>query len=96
MSTFSVNTAQVTAASNNVRKSVDVIRAEVASMMSQLNSLQGSWSGTAANQFADIAAQWHATQTNVEASLESIKVALDATATHYQDAEANIASMFRR
>lgn len=95
MSTFSVDTAQVSAAGANVRRSVDIIRSEVATLMAQLNSLQGSWSGAAAVQFAEVARQWHATQGQVEANLESIKAALDRTASAYTEAELNIRSMFR-
>ena len=96
MSTFAVDTALVSAASTNVRRSIDSIRAEVGAMMAHLTNLQGTWKGEAAVQFSDVAAQWHSTQGQVEASLESIKQALDVTANTYVDAEANVRSMFRR
>lgn len=96
MSTFAVDTAQVTAASSNVRKSVDVIRTEVSAMMSHLTALQSTWTGEASVKFADVAAQWHTTQGTVEQSLESIKSALDTTAVQYAEAEASIKAMFLR
>lgn len=96
MSTFSVDTAQVTAASTNVRRSIDSIRAEVTTMMSNLTALQSTWTGEASVKFADVAAQWHTTQGTVEQSLESIKLALDTTASQYAEAEASIKSMFLR
>ncbi|WP_435298481.1 WXG100 family type VII secretion target [Timonella sp. A28] len=95
MSVFAVDTNQVEQASANVRRSVDSIRAEVAAMMSHLTNLQGTWKGEAAIQFQELSGTWHTTQTQVEASLESINRALDATAATYLDAEANVRGFFR-
>jgi len=95
MSTFSVDTAQVAAASGNVRRSVDSIRSEVTAMMAHLTNLQDSWRGEAAVQFQGVAANWRQTQTQVEASLEGINRALEATANTYLDAESNVRGFFR-
>jgi WXG100 family type VII secretion target len=95
MSSFSVDTAQVSAANANVRRSVDSIRSEVSAMMAHLTNLQSSWKGDAAVQFQGVATNWRNTQGQVETALESINRALDATANTYLDAESNVRGFFR-
>jgi WXG100 family type VII secretion target len=94
MATFTVNSDEVAASAARTTATGERIRAEAAAMMTDLLALQGSWGGVAAASFADCAAQWRATQAQVEASLEAIASQLAAAAGVYADAEAQSASLF--
>lgn len=87
MALFHVDSDDLTAKSMVVRQSVEQIRSEVTAMQNNLTQLQSSWTGSAANNFQALIADWHATQLKVEASLESINTALAGAATSYADAE---------
>lgn len=94
MSSYQVNSEQIATASAGVRRSMSTISAEVASLMTQLRSLQSSWTGAAAGAFATVAQQWEATQKQVETSLNSINVALTTAGQNYAAAEENALRMF--
>ncbi|UNX55308.1 WXG100 family type VII secretion target [Georgenia sp. TF02-10] len=96
MSRYQVDSIEVAQAAARTRASTATIRAEVAAMMAHLVQLQGSWTGAAATAFAGCTEQWRATQTQVEASLEQITVALDAASQTYADAEASAQGLFAR
>lgn len=95
MAKFTVDSAEVQAASARTAVTVQQIRTEVAGMMANLTQLQASWTGSASAAFGACADQWRATQANVEASLDQIGRALNAAASTYENAEAGAQSFFR-
>ena len=94
MSMFVVDPEQVAASAARVTATGERIRAEVGIMMADLLALQGSWGGVASANFADCAAQWRATQAQVETALDAIGVQLATAAGVYADAEAQSAALF--
>lgn len=94
MTQFRVDAAAVATAAGATRASGAVIAAEVAAMMSHLTALEASWQGGAATQFAAVSQQWRLTQHQVEASLESIALALDGAARQYTETEQAATLMF--
>lgn len=91
---FSVDVAEVTAASAHTRTSVETLRAETAAMMGHLAALQQSWTGAAAASFAATAEQWQVTQRVVEENLAAISLALDHAAASYSETESQAARLF--
>ncbi|HEY8701576.1 MAG TPA: WXG100 family type VII secretion target [Arthrobacter sp.] len=87
MSVISVDTELLQLKSANVKATVDRISADVQTMKRGLDDLQGTWRGSAANNFQALVAEWTLTQGKVEASLASINVALASAAASYAQAE---------
>jgi len=96
MTQYHVDAAQVAQASAFTTRSAQTIRTEVASMLAQLQALEGSWQGAAATGFTAVVQQWQSTQTQVDAALDQIALSLGSAAQHYQDAEDMAARMFVR
>ena len=94
MARFQVDSAELGAAGAATRGCAERISGEVAAMMAHLNSLEGSWVGAASVAFGQCAAQWRATQAQVETSLLQISAALDGASGTYSDAETRAASLF--
>ncbi|WP_084079071.1 WXG100 family type VII secretion target [Demequina sp. NBRC 110057] len=94
MTRFNVDSAQVADASARAAASGETIRTEVATMVSQLTALEGSWQGGAATAFAGVLDQWHAAQAQVEQALDALSTALAHAATTYEDAEQQATRMF--
>ena len=91
---FTVNSEQIDHASGRITASVASVRSEVHGLMAQLQALEGSWTGLAAQSFSDCSRRWHLVQQHVEASLEEISVALSTAARQYEDVEAASRAMF--
>jgi early secretory antigenic target protein ESAT-6 len=96
MTTYHVDAAQVSAATQTVQGTIGRIQADVASLLGQLTGLQASWSGQAATAFQTAVSEWRATQLHVEQSLEHLNHALGVAATQYTDAELSNARLFLR
>lgn len=91
---FTVNTAEVAAASTRARASVEAIRTESAALMGHLIALQGTWTGGAATAFGAAADQWQVTQRIVEENLAAISLALDHAAASYAETESRATRLF--
>ncbi|WP_083602877.1 WXG100 family type VII secretion target [Bowdeniella nasicola] len=91
---FTVNSTELQAASARTTASVSSVRAEVHGLMANLQSLQGSWLGGAAEAFGDCARRWHLVQQQVETHLEEISQALAGVARQYEDVEAASRAVF--
>lgn len=87
MSHFSVDSEQVLAANATIQSTITRLRGEIDALHSQLQSLQGSWQGIAANSFQDVVKRWRITQTSVESQLAEIGTALSTAATQYREIE---------
>jgi len=96
MSSYHVDAAQVSAATQTVQGTIGRIQSEVASLLGQLTGLQSSWSGQAATAFQGAVSEWRATQLHVEQSLDSLNRALGVAATQYAEAEQANARLFLR
>ncbi len=94
MTQYTVDAVAVAAAASATRASGLVVSTEVAAMMGHLTALETSWQGAAAAQFSALAGQWRATQAQVEATLDSIGIALDSAARQYTDTEDNTVRLF--
>ena len=96
MARFEVDSDQIARASGSTKTSAQTIRTEVAAMMGHLNALQDTWRGGASSAFAAVMADWRVTQQQVEQSLDSIALCLDAGSRQYEDAENSALRMFAR
>lgn len=94
MATYAVNSDQISASSAHVVATGERIRAEVATMMTELAGLQDTWGGVASAGFADCATQWRATQAQVESALDTIGAQLAQAAGIYAEAEARSTAIF--
>lgn len=94
MPVFSVDTQAVAATAVRTRARIATIQSEVDAMNGDIGALQASWSGGASASMAACAADWHVTQLQVQASLDAISQALDASALTYDDAESVNAARF--
>lgn len=96
MTTYHVDAAQVSAATQSVQGTIGRIQSEVGSLVAQLTGLQSSWTGQAATAFQAAVADWRGTQSHVEQSLAQLSHALGVAATQYADAEQANARLFLR
>lgn len=96
MTTYHVDAAQVSAATQAVHGTIGRIQSEVASLLAQLTGLQSSWTGQAATAFQGAVTDWRGTQQHVEQSLAQLSHALGIAATQYVEAEQANARLFLR
>ncbi|WP_308799069.1 WXG100 family type VII secretion target [Agromyces silvae] len=94
MTSYQVDSEQLQSATQGARATMERIRADVGGLMAQLTGLQSSWSGQASTAFQTAAAQWRATQLQVEQSLESLNQALSVSAAQYLEVEHANARLF--
>jgi WXG100 family type VII secretion target len=87
MAQFQVDSEQVLAATGQVNATISRIQAEVSSLHNQLQSLQGSWRGAAAESFQALANRWRTTAGAVDTQLSEIGVALSFAANQYREIE---------
>ena len=94
MAMYQVDSQEVALAAANATRTAAEIRASVMSMMAQLQALQASWIGGASASFQEVIASWHATQVQVEASLDSVSTALNQASATYSEAEGAATALF--
>lgn len=87
MTHFSVDSEQVMAANANIQNTISRLSSEADSLLSQLQSLQASWTGVAANSFQELVMRWRATATAVDAQLGELGAALGVAAAQYAEIE---------
>ncbi|VEG29486.1 WXG100 family type VII secretion target [Actinomyces howellii] len=87
MPVFAVDTQAVADTASRARTRIATIQTEVDGMQGDISILQTSWTGGASDSMAACAADWHVTALQVQASLDSISMALDHAAVSYDDAE---------
>ncbi|HWK91197.1 MAG TPA: WXG100 family type VII secretion target [Luteimicrobium sp.] len=96
MSRFEVDSARVALAAGTVERTAATVRSEVAAMLHQLQELQATWQGAAAERCAELVAEWRAVQARVEEVLDGVQVGLARAARTYEEAEASAAALFGR
>ena len=94
MAQYQVDSEQIASAGSAVSASVASIRDAVGTMGANLTQLQSVWTGGASAQFQSVYEQWRAAQQQMEASLESIQMALTNASQVYSDAEAQASQLF--
>lgn len=87
MTNFSVDSEQVMAANANIQNTISRLSTEADSLLAQLQALQGSWTGLAANSFQELVIRWRATATTVDAQLGELGAALGVAASQYAEIE---------
>lgn len=94
MTSYQINSDELTSASAAIHGSMERVRGEVAGLMGQLTGLQGSWTGAASTAFQGVVANWRATQQQVDESMTMISQALHTTAQNYAEVENANAGIF--
>ena len=69
MTQFQVDSEQVLAANTAIQSTIGRVQSDISALHAQMQSLQDSWRGLAANQFQELALRWHTTATAVQAQL---------------------------
>ena len=95
MSTFSVDSDAVLAATAAIRATGDRLQGETTAMLGQLTQLQGSWTGAAATSFQSVIDRWRAAQRELEGALGDIGAALAHAGNQYAQTELAAAGLFR-
>lgn len=70
------------------------IQEKMGLMQRKLQTLQGQWKGSGANQFAILYGDWERQQRNVKDSLRNISLALGQSATDYRTTEQAVTRRF--
>lgn len=87
MTYFSVDSDQVLAANLSIQNTISRLSQEADSLLVQLQNLQGTWSGVAANSFQELVVRWRATAATVDAQLGELGTALAVAANQYAEIE---------
>lgn len=95
MSAYQVDSEQIALAATNAAQTGEAVRSAVASMVAQLQALESTWVGAASASFQELLTRWHATQLQVEDSLNAVSAALGQASSTYAEAEGAAAAMFR-
>jgi WXG100 family type VII secretion target len=96
MTRYSVDSEAVLSTSAAAQGTIGRIQVEVGTLLGQLVSLEGSWTGAAATAFQAAVADWKATQQRVEESLVALTAALGHAAQQYAEIESVNARLFLR
>lgn len=94
MGRFEVDSETIAATATAVHHSIESVVGETDRMMHNLEALQGTWRGQAAESFAGLTTEWRATQQRVHASAASIQAALARAGQQYEEVEAATVRMF--
>lgn len=87
MTHFSVDSEQVMAANQAIQNTISRLAQESDTLLFQLQNLQSSWTGLAANSFQELAVRWRTTAASVDAQLGELGGALSVAATQYAEIE---------
>lgn len=94
MAKFTVDSDEMANTVGTVQSQVESLRSLSSSITANLTRLEGSWQGLAQQQFQGVVDQWHGTQQQIEASIDSINRALAAAGQTYGDTESGVMRMF--
>jgi early secretory antigenic target protein ESAT-6 len=96
MTQYSVDSAAVLGTSTAAQATMGRIQTEVNSLLGQLVSLEGSWTGAASTAFQAAVSDWRVTQQLVEENLAALTAALGHAAQQYAEIEQVNARLFLR
>lgn len=93
-SAYTVDSAQIEQHGATVASISQQIEEAMSTMRAKLDSLQGTWKGQAAMQYADLQREWEQAQERVRSTLDDIGVALRSAGHTYSQTEADVAASF--
>jgi early secretory antigenic target protein ESAT-6 len=96
MTRYQVDSEAVLGTSTAAQATIGRLQAEVSTLLGQLVSLEGSWTGAAASAFQASVADWKVTHQRVEENLVALTAALSHAAQQYADIESVNARLFLR
>ncbi len=96
MTRYQVDSEAVLSTTAICRASLGRIEADVAGLLHQLTSLEGSWTGQASTAFQAVVSDWRATQQRVAESAQGINQALSLAGRQYADVEQANMHLFAR
>jgi len=91
---YSVNSADLGTHSSDIAQMAEEIDLLMQRMKGKLTTLQASWTGKGANQYAALNAEWTKAQTKVRTALGEIGVAVGSAGTAYAQVEADVVKAF--
>lgn len=94
MTRYTVDSEAVATAASAITGTVGRLQGEANALHSQLDALQGAWTGTAATAFQGVVQQWRGAQANLEQALGAIDHALRTAGTQYAEIELANARLF--
>ncbi|MFZ4841585.1 WXG100 family type VII secretion target [Mycetocola saprophilus] len=94
MESMSVQTAQVSALSQQIRGGAQGIKSELDRLESEVGRLRASWSGEAQNAYDDAQRRWNASLTEMQQLLERISSSTDQIAQTYTQTDKSAAGRF--
>jgi WXG100 family type VII secretion target len=94
MTRYTVDSDAVAAAASAITATVARLQGDAGALHSQLEQLQGTWTGQAAQAFQGVVQQWRTTETNLEQVLASIDRALRQAGRQYVEIELANARLF--
>ena len=96
MTRYQVDSEAVLGTSSAAQATIGRVQAEVSTLLGQLVSLEGSWTGAASSAFQAAVADWKATQQRVEEHLVALAGALGHAGQQYAEIESVNARLFLR
>ena len=94
MTHFSVDSEQVLAANTTIQATIQRLQTEVDTLHANLQGLNGSWQGVAANSFQELVGRWRITANTVQSQLAEVSAALGVAAKQYSEIEAANVRLF--
>nr|WP_239684069.1 WXG100 family type VII secretion target [Leucobacter musarum] len=94
MQSMSVQTAQVSALSGQIRNGAQGIRSEIERLESEVAKLRGAWSGEAQNSYDVAQRQWTQSLNELQSLLERISSNTEQIAQAYNASDARNAGRF--
>lgn len=87
MSHFLVDPNRIHQGNSQIQGTISRLQQEVSSLTAQLNAMQDSWQGLAANSFQELFQRWKVTSDLVETQLAQIGQTLSLAANQYTETE---------
>jgi WXG100 family type VII secretion target len=94
MSLIKVTSEDLQTLSSQVMGGSNSIQEQLSQLKSQVNSIEGSWQGSASAQFQDLYAEWDRSAAGLKDALDGISTLLGHASTSYQGTENAVASSF--
>lgn len=91
---YTVNAHELTRHSGDIAQIGKEIDLLMQAMKGKLATLQASWSGQGANQYAALHAEWTKAQTKVRVALSDIGVTVGSAGTAYAQVETDVVKAF--
>ncbi|RNI23855.1 WXG100 family type VII secretion target [Flexivirga caeni] len=91
---YSVSSAELSTHSTDIGAMAEDIDLLMQRMKGKLTTLQATWTGKGANQYAALNEEWSKAQTKVRTALAEIGVAVGSAGTAYAQVEADVVKAF--